>query len=137
MIVVIDCNVVISAGLTDGLPRRVVEHVLAAHWPVVSPSILEEYRCVARRPKFAARVDVICALIDRIATVALSVEEDGRNFGLTDPDDEVYVVAAATAQADFIVTGNSRHFPDGQYGSARVLTVREFAIIAGIEAESR
>lgn len=134
MIVVIDCNVVISAGLSDGLPRRVIEHVLDAHRPAVSPALLDEYRGVAQRPKFAARAGAIAGLIERIAQAAHVVESSaGMAHALPDVDDEAHVAAAVAARADCVVTGNLKHFPDRPYGDVEVLSVRGFATLAGVE----
>lgn len=132
MIVVIDCNVVISAGLKDGLPRRVVEHVLNGCQPVVTADILDEYRGVAWRPKFAAHVGALAALIERIATAAIIVEAARVEHRLPDSDDGMYVGAALAAHAVCIVTGNLKHFPDRPYGEVEVLSPREFATLSHI-----
>jgi len=134
MIVVIDCNVVISAGLKDGLPRRVVEHVLYRHRPAISGAILDEYRGVALRPKFATHVGTIIALIERIAAAARLVEGDARiDPQLPDADDEMYLAAAFAARAECVITGNLKHFPDRPYGTVAVLSVREFAALLELE----
>lgn len=52
MKVVIDCNVLISAGLTAGTCRAVIQTALAHCQIVMSPDILSEYQDVVSRPKF-------------------------------------------------------------------------------------
>lgn len=52
MKVVIDCNVLISAGLTAGTCRAVIQTALAHCQIVMSPDILAEYQDVVSRPKF-------------------------------------------------------------------------------------
>ena len=47
---------------------------------------------------------------------------------LNSPDvkDQIYLDLAATAQADFIITGNTKDFPLLQYGNTKVVSPREF-----------
>jgi predicted nucleic acid-binding protein len=42
-----------------------------------------------------------------------------------DPADTKFLLCAAAAQADFLVTGNKRDFPEARYGSARVVNASE------------
>ena len=39
-----------------------------------------------------------------------------------DPGDAKFLHCAETAQADYIVTGNKRHFPEASYGATRVVS---------------
>ena len=49
-----------------------------------------------------------------------------------DPGDTKFLDCANAAQADFLVTGNKRDFPDAPYDTTRVVTARELlASIAG------
>jgi predicted nucleic acid-binding protein len=60
MRVVLDCNVLISAGLNPGICRTVLHEVLESHQCILSAQILQEYVTVAgvnaspgpRRPSF-------------------------------------------------------------------------------------
>lgn len=42
-----------------------------------------------------------------------------------DPGDFMFMLCAMEAQAEYLVTGNRRHFPERFYGSARVVNARE------------
>ena len=42
-----------------------------------------------------------------------------------DPGDAKFLHCAETAQADYIVTGNKRHFPEATYGITRVVNAGE------------
>ena len=59
MRVVIDCNILISAGLTAGTCRSVIQSALAHCQIVMSPDILAEYMDVVSRPKFARVRDAL------------------------------------------------------------------------------
>ena len=54
-------------------------------------------------------------LIDPEASGAVSV----------DPGDTKFLQCAETAQANYLVTGNRRHFPEASYGVTRVVSAGE------------
>lgn len=126
--IVIDTNLLISAAIRPtGQPARLLE--LVAYRAVemfISEEVLAEYREVFSRPKFShlspQRVALLLTLIAREATVVkpterLAVSQD-------EPDNRFYECAAA-AQADYLITGNIRHFKTSLKGT-RVVTVRQF-----------
>jgi hypothetical protein len=43
----------------------------------------------------------------------------------SDPDDDIFIECAAAAQADYLVTGNLRHFPSS-WMKTRIVTARFF-----------
>ena len=45
---------------------------------------------------------------------------------LSDPDDEPFLEVAAAAMAEFLVTGNLKHFPRDRRQGVRVVLPREF-----------
>lgn len=137
MIVVLDCNVIVSAGWKDGFVRSVVRHAIECHDIIISPAIIEEYKRVAGYEKFSAETAAyITDVIAEIKSCARMVEPVCASVVLPDPDDGKFVEAAITADADFIVTGNLKHFPDGCYGSTRVISVRGFAELTGLVPQS-
>ena len=126
MLVVLDCNVIISAGLTSGACRAVVREVLARHRCVLSDAILREYREVAGRPRFASLHAYYGRMIGLLEAASVIVEPGELSLSLPDSDDEIYLAAALRAGAPLLVTGNTAHFPDGCYGATRVVTPRQF-----------
>ncbi|MFV3128266.1 PIN domain-containing protein [Niveispirillum sp. KHB5.9] len=68
MRLVIDCNVIISAGLTNGPSRAAVTIALGEHDVLTSREIREEYRQVASRRKFSEPIRArLRSLVDGIA----------------------------------------------------------------------
>jgi len=47
----------------------------------------------------------------------------------TDPDDNVFLECADAARADYLITGNQRHFPRF-WKKTKVITTREFISLA-------
>lgn len=125
MRIVIDCNVIISAGLSDSVSRIAVLVALHDHQVLVSPEIVIEYRNVARRPKFPVPVRAFLSdLVDGIADLVGPTR-------MRDPKDVIYVLTAVAGHADAILTGNFRDFTETHYGGARVISVREFLALYG------
>lgn len=137
MIVVLDCNVLVSAGWKNGFSRFVLRHAIEHHTIVTSPDIIKEYRRVSRYEKFSPETSAYMAgVIAKLKRCACVVEPVCGPVALPDPDDSMFVEAAITADADVIVTGNLKHFPDGRYGSTRVMSVRAFAELAGLVSKN-
>lgn len=65
-------------------------------------------------------------LIDLLETVSLTVEPSPVEFGLQDPDDEVYLATAYASQAQALITGNIRDFSRRFYHEIEILTPSEF-----------
>ena len=42
-----------------------------------------------------------------------------------DPGDDKFIACALSGKADFLVTGNKRHFPQDQYANTRVVNAAE------------
>jgi putative PIN family toxin of toxin-antitoxin system len=130
MRVVLDCNVLISAGLNAGTCRSVLSDVVRAHQLILSQAILQEYVTVARRPRFAVAGNTLIGLIKAVSGNAVLVAPDPAPVRLSDPKDQIYLDAAIAAHADVLITGNKKHFPDAAYHGVRIVSPREFLELA-------
>lgn len=124
---VLDTNVLVSAALKpDGLPRTVV--LLAITKPArlyVSTAILSEYREVLSRPELQIRKGLRLQLLELIKKHSYLVTSS-RPLEITgDPADNMFLECADAARADYLVTGNQRHFPRF-WKKTKVITSREF-----------
>lgn len=130
MIVLLDTNVLISAAFRDRVPERVVLYVATreeCQW-VVTPAIVEEYRQVLARPKFALSLETQAqwAALFESRSAMLDVELPAMNFP-RDPKDQPFLAAAFATGADFLITGDSDLLDAHQFVTTRILTVAEFA----------
>lgn len=124
---VIDTNVIVSAALKpDGLQRTTF--LLAITKPArlyVSEPLLEEYADVLSRPELSIRKGLRLQLLQLIKNHGHLVAPSRRLEVTSDPDDNIFVECADAARADFLVTGNRRHFP-AFWKSTKIVTPREF-----------
>jgi putative PIN family toxin of toxin-antitoxin system len=124
---VIDTNVVVSAVLKpDGLQRTVFLLAIAkpARWYVSDP-IMEEYSKVLARPELKIRKSLRLQVIQLIKNHTYSVTPSQLPQVTTDPDDNIFLECADAARADYLVTGNQRHFPRF-WKKTKIIHSREF-----------
>lgn len=128
---VIDTNVPISAAIKPaGLQRTVL--LLAITRPArlyVSRPILEEYREVLGRPELRIRKGLRQQLLQLIKNYSYIVVPTRRLDITTDPDDNMFLECADAARADYLVTGNQKHFPRF-WKKTKIITTREFISLA-------
>jgi uncharacterized protein len=124
---VIDTNALISAAIKPtGLQRTVF--LLAITKPArlyVSPPILEEYGGVLGRPELRIRKGLRQQLLQLVKQHCYVVVPTRRLEATRDPDDNMFLECADAARADYLVTGNQRHFPRF-WKKTKVITAREF-----------
>jgi putative PIN family toxin of toxin-antitoxin system len=93
--------------------------------PCFSEDILEEYAAVLARPKFALPPDEIAAVLAMFHNQGELFHPDVSGPVSSDPADTKFLHCAQAAQADYIITGNKRDFPNAPYGPTRVLSAGE------------
>jgi putative PIN family toxin of toxin-antitoxin system len=124
---VFDTNVVVSAALNrDGLPSTVL--LIAMTRPArlyVSPKIMMEYVTVLSRRELGLRRGPRQQLLQLIRNRAHIVHPKRILSVTPDPDDNVFLECAEAARADYLVTGNLRHYPVF-WKSTKVINPREF-----------
>jgi len=111
--IVLDTNVVISAAIKPAGQQSLVINLVAfrAVKLYASEAVFAEYREVLSRPRFAhldsTAVSRLLALLEREATIVVPTQR--LTISEHDSDNRFYECADAAA-ADYIVTGNIRHF---------------------------
>ena len=129
---VLDTNVVISGALKpQGLERATLTFALTPPARLyVSPAILGEYQEVLARPELRIAAAERKELLGLIAGRAHLVHPATTLTACSDPDDNSFLECADRARADYLVTGNKRHFPS-YWKSTKIINARELvAIIA-------
>jgi len=127
---VIDTNIIVSAALRPaGLQRTIV--LLAVTKPArlyVSEAIMAEYRDVLSRPELRIRKGLQRQLLDLVRKSSHLVSPTQSLRVASHPADNIFIECADAAGADYLLTGNVRHFPRF-WKKTKVITSREFITI--------
>lgn len=123
---VVDTNVLVSALVYDGKPRRLVLRLLEEQTVILSSRILVELADVLSRDKF----DVSNSQVDRFLACLVGVckiVSDEPRFKVVseDPDDDVVLNVAYSGKADFIVTGDKHLLALSRFKKANIVTVSQ------------
>ncbi len=123
---VIDTNVVVSAALKPhGLERTALVFGFTPPAKLfVSQEVLSEYTEVLRRPELRIPAAERRALIDLIAKRSQMVVPTRELAVCRDPDDDMFIECADAARADFLITGNLKHFPR-YWQNTKIINARE------------
>jgi putative PIN family toxin of toxin-antitoxin system len=93
--------------------------------PCVSPAMLAEYHEVLARPILHRRAAEVEYILDLLTRIALLVVPTASVNAATDPDDNCFLECAEAANADYLITGNKRHFPE-TWKKTKIVNTREF-----------
>ncbi len=128
---VVDTNILISAALKpEGLQRTVF--LLAITPPArlyVTEAILAEYRAVLARAELRIRRGLQLQFLDMVKNRSRLLSPALRLKAANDPDDDKFLECADESRADYLVTGNLRHFPRF-WKSTKIVSAREFVTMA-------
>jgi len=109
--VVLDTNVIVSALLPLGPPAQIFMRVLGRSLAIA-------------RPQLKRSEQVVTHTLLAIRETALWVRPVHSVRACLDPDDDIFLECAEEARADYLVTGNRRHFPLVWAGTG-IVTPRE------------
>jgi uncharacterized protein len=123
--VVLDTNIIVSALLQPlGPSAQIFMMALGGLLQLcVSGSVYAEYEEVISRPRFKRSPEIIAGALQAIREKALWVRPTEKLRVCLDPDDDAFLECAQAAHADYLVTGNLKHFPT-LWQQTRVVTPR-------------
>jgi uncharacterized protein len=133
--IVVDTNIFVSAAITGhGVPAAVLNAVAANRCVLcLSEAILAEYVAVLSRPRLRLerlRVEYLLKLA--VKTGLIVVPERTVAVSPDEPDNR-FMECAEAAEADYLVTGNVKHFPE-THKRTEIVTGRRFLnILVGWE----
>jgi putative PIN family toxin of toxin-antitoxin system len=132
--VVFDTNILYSAIYQpQGLPAKAVDLAAAGRvLPCVSDAVLEEYREGLLRPELALHDERRRKLLELFSTLSLHVTPTERLEISADVEDNPFYECAAAAVADYIVTGNTKDFPNPTpHMDTQIVTARQLVKLIG------
>jgi putative PIN family toxin of toxin-antitoxin system len=126
--VVYDTNIIVSATLhKDGLPALLLSLALEEMVRLlISHPLLAEYEEVLKRPRFSLNPKDVEELISLIKKQATLVKPAKKLQIIRDEADNRILECALKGKANFIVTGNKKHFPFEEFRGVKILTPRKF-----------
>lgn len=135
--VVLDTNILFSAvfkstGAQAKLIRLIVDNQII---PCVSPAVLSEYHDVLTRPILRHRAAEAAVILNLLTEIALVVVPTTLVIAASDPDDNCFLECAEAAAADYLITGNKRHFP-AIWKKCKIVNTREFLDALGDRGET-
>lgn len=124
MKIVLDTNVLVSGVLKPhSIPGSILNAILDERVSVlVDDRILFEYRDVLERPKFEFPPNYVESVLEFFEHRGGYITAPPVPEQLPDPADLPFYEVAIAGVADFLVTGNGRHFPERRF----VVSPREF-----------
>lgn len=127
--VVYDTNVIVSGLLnTEGIPALLLDLALQKKVKLfLSSSLLEECKGVLMRPKFGFSSKLVTNFLSQLKRNSTIVKpKTNLKVIKKDPQDNRILECALKAKADYIVTGNVKHFPFKNFKSIKILSPTQF-----------
>lgn len=123
-----DTNVLVSAIIANGPPRRFLEGFIEGNDTLLlSNAILQEFLEVLRRPKFALEEERVQQALFALLAIAELVQVRSKHpIVKEDPDDDAIMHTAIDGRAEVIVTGDSHLLVLEQVEGIRILRVSDF-----------
>lgn len=113
---VIDTNVFVSAFLSQHSNAATAQVVSAISdngiCPLYNQDIIAEYKDVFCRPKFGFPSQVVDSILNKIQAIGISVNRVHSSEYFPDTDDIVFYEVALSKEDAYLVTGNTKHFPN-------------------------
>jgi putative PIN family toxin of toxin-antitoxin system len=130
--VVLDTNVIVSALMTPaGNEAIVLLLCLRGQLSLcISPAVLAEYENVLHRPRLKLKLPEIKATLTAIRSVGLLVNTTETLKISEHEEDNRFYECASAAKADYIVTGNTKHFKK-PYKTTKIVTASQLLEIVG------
>ena len=138
MRVVLDTNILVSGVLTRrGNESRILNLAFDQKFTlIVSEAVSGEYEEVLHRPELKLSSEEVTTVLAAIHRVGERVEPSETVAVSKDEDDNRFLECAEAGAADYLVTGNKRHFP-AKWKSTRIVNARQLLELVSPEADPR
>jgi putative PIN family toxin of toxin-antitoxin system len=124
--VVLDTNVLVSALVGHGKPRRLLFKLIEEHEIISSKQMLAELEGVLSRDRFKftrRQIEEFLVILFRGSTM-VTVAEPPEAI-TEDPDDDMVLATASEGQAEYIVSGDRHLLKLGEYQGIKIAAVKE------------
>lgn len=131
MRVALDTNVLISALITKGNCRKLLDSLLSGgHTLILSDPILQELSEVASDEKIRKYIDdaEFTAFLTTLLSGGVFVQAKSIEVVFSNPDDEI-LSTAKNGKASFLVTGDNHILELGEFKGINIVTVKKMLSI--------
>lgn len=124
---VVHTNVLISALVGHGKPRRLVTKLIEEHELIISGEMMVEFVDVLTRAKF---MEIKKRHVNRFLSILASKAEIVRvrehfNVIAEDPDDNIVLSTAYEGNANYVVSGDKHLLNLKEFRGIKIVTVKE------------
>jgi len=138
--IVIDTNVIVSALIGSNYPRQILYNLVFEKKIIVctSSDIFKEYIEVLSRekfrkyPEFVAKAEIV---LNKLYELSIKYIPSIKLTVIADEPDNRILELAVTAQADYIVTGNTRDFTFSIYQNVKIVSPEQFVTLMSSQPE--
>jgi putative PIN family toxin of toxin-antitoxin system len=131
--IVVDTNILVSSFLkSNSQPALIISLIIQKELQLcLSPDIFNEYQEVLRYGKFKhLDRELVKSLLNQLQKNALWVIPNvSVNIIKNHPADNKFLDCAREVKADFLITGNTRHFSFKSFHNTHILNPSEFLYI--------
>jgi len=126
--IVADTNVIVSALIKPfSDSSQILNLILSGRLKLAYDiRIITEYKEVLKRDKFGFGSKHIESIIIQIKEEGVPASPLPANVILPDKDDLPFLEVAVSGNADYILTGNKKHFPEENCKNVKVVSPAEF-----------
>jgi putative PIN family toxin of toxin-antitoxin system len=129
--VVVDSNVYISALVFGCVPQRLLDLIFSREFDLcISPSIIEEVTAILAS-RFGWADGQLTRFLPPLWARCTLTKPSVRLKVCVDPDDYHVLECAEAANARYLITGNSKHFPK-THKTTRILSPRQFLDLVSV-----
>lgn len=131
--VVLDTNVLISAVVYGGNPRRVLQAAISGAVELsVSEAVIKEFQEVLQRPQFGLSDQFIHNTIAELTSISeWVVPTKHHQLVEDDPSDNMLLDCAVAAEADYLVTGDDHLLRLQKCGGVKIVNPQQFVAVLG------
>ncbi|MDR1908413.1 MAG: putative toxin-antitoxin system toxin component, PIN family [Spirochaetaceae bacterium] len=124
MKIVLDTNIIISAFINPkGIPGEILSLVLTKKITVCyDNNILSEYTEILKKSKFNFDTVLVDDFLNFIKESGEYIIAEPQKIKFEDKDDKAFYDVYKSSGADYIITGNKRHFPQEKH----IINPREY-----------
>ncbi|GHV69170.1 PIN domain-containing protein [Spirochaetia bacterium] len=124
MKIVLDTNIIVSGFLNPkGIPAEIISLVLNKKLILCYDNkILSEYTEVLTRSKFDFDIESVNRFLEFVKSNGEYIVAETQKTKFIDDDDKKFYDVFKSSEAEFIITGNMKHYPNKK----NIITPREF-----------